>query len=93
MNYDMHHWVPPMYNTMQQFAEIHPDDPKMYRTFFLQRDNVANKIHMRAVSNWVHGEVPSTISGRTSNALSKDQERSIVLNKGDNDETVFTLPQ
>ena len=34
MNYDMHHWVPPMYNTMQQFAEIHPDDPKMYRTFF-----------------------------------------------------------
>ena len=51
MNYDMHHWVPPMYNTMQQFAEIHPDDPKMYRTFFLQSDTVAKKIHMRAVSN------------------------------------------
>lgn len=61
MNYDMHHWVPPMYNKMQQFAEIHPDDPKMYRTFFLQRDNVANMIRMRAVSNWVHGEVPPTI--------------------------------
>ena len=56
MNYSMS-----SYNTMQQYAETHPDDPEMYRTFFLQSDTVAKKIHMRAVSNWINGEVPSTV--------------------------------
>ena len=51
INYDMHNWVPTKYNTMQQFAEIHPNDPNMYRTYFLQQDTVSNMVRMRAVLN------------------------------------------
>ena len=44
-----------------QWAEIHPADPNMYRTFFLQRDHLAKKIRIRGETNWVYGEVPPTI--------------------------------
>jgi len=58
---DQRDWAPPQYNQYQQWAEIHPTDPNMYRTFFLQRDHLAKKIRIRGETNWVYGEVPPTI--------------------------------
>lgn len=37
-------WAPPQYNQYQQWAEIHPTDPNMYLTFFLQRDHLARRL-------------------------------------------------
>ena len=58
---DQRDWAPPQYNQYQQWAEIHPTDPNMYRTFFLQRDHLAKKIRIRGETNWVYGEVTPTI--------------------------------
>ena len=58
---DQRDWAPPQYNQYQQWAEIHPTDPNMYRTLFLQRDHLAKKIRIRGETNWVYGEVPPTI--------------------------------
>ena len=58
---DQRHWAPTQFNQYQQWAEIHPTDPNMYRTFFLQRDHLAKKVRIRGETNWVYGEVPSTI--------------------------------
>ena len=60
-NFDQRDWAPTQFNQNQQWAEIHPTDPNMYRTFFLQRDHVAKKVRIRGETNCVYGEVPPTI--------------------------------
>ncbi len=45
----------------KQYAYINPDNPKEYKTFFLQRDQIAKKIRIRGETNFVHGEVPPHI--------------------------------
>ena len=54
---DQRDWAPYQFNQYQQWAEIHPTEPNMYRTFFLQRDHLAKKIRIRGETNWVYGEV------------------------------------
>ena len=45
----------------KQLAEICPDNPKYFRTFFLQMDHIAKRPRIRGETNWVYGEVPSHI--------------------------------
>lgn len=49
------------FNNHKQMAELHPDDPTMYRTFFLAMDHVAKKPKILGLTNWVTGEVPTHI--------------------------------
>jgi len=45
----------------KQLAELDPENPNYYRTFFLQMDHIAKRARIRALSNWVYGEVPPHI--------------------------------
>ena len=45
----------------KQYAYINPDNPKEYKTFFLQRDQMAKKISIIRETNYVYGEVPPHI--------------------------------
>ena len=49
------------FNQYQQWALVHPEDPTMYKTFFLQKDHIAKKDRIIGETNWTVGEVPPTI--------------------------------
>ena len=41
---DQRDWAPYQFNQYHQWAEFHPSDTNMYRTFFLEREHLAKKI-------------------------------------------------
>ena len=50
------------FNKYQQYAFLNPENPKEFKTFFLQKDHVARKDRIVGETpNWLYGEVPPTI--------------------------------
>ena len=45
----------------KQLAELCPDNPNYFRTFFVQMDHIARRPRIRGLTPWVYGEVPSHI--------------------------------
>ena len=45
----------------KQLAELCPDNPNYFRTFFVQMDHIARKPRIRGLTPGVYGEVPSHI--------------------------------
>ena len=56
-----HSEIYPQYHLRQQWALVNPDDPTMFKTFFLQKDHIAKRDRIIGDTNWCVGEVPPII--------------------------------